>query len=101
MEAAPDAQHNPEGLMPLMLGEDYERLSHGLEASLQQSLSAVEHYAAGLEVYQDMTVANRQFSREAVEGAVAAGQLNLEGLRGLLLGYQQQLADVQNIPPAV
>jgi hypothetical protein len=103
IESSPDAQqhHNPDGLLPIMLGEDYEALSHALETSLQHSLTAVEHYAAGLEPFRDMTVANRQFSRQAVEVAVAAGQLGLEGLRGLLLAYQQQLEDVQHIPRVV
>jgi hypothetical protein len=103
MESSPDAQqhHNPDGLLPIMLGEDYESLSHALESSLQQSLTAVEHYVAGFEPFRDMAVANRQFSRQAVEAAVAAGKLGLEGLRGLLLAYQQQLEDVQNIPHVV
>ncbi|WIA37814.1 hypothetical protein OEZ86_014676 [Tetradesmus obliquus] len=103
MESSPDVQqhHNPDGLLPIMLGEDYESLSHALEASLQQSLAAVEHYVAGFEPFREMTVANRQFSRQAVEAAVAAGQLGLEGLRGLLLAYQQQVEDVRNIPHVV
>lgn len=81
-----------------MLGEDFERLSEALESSLHRSLTAAEHCAAGFESFRDMVVANRQFNSEQLRQLVQAGEMGLEGLRGLLMSYQQQLADVQHIP---
>lgn len=99
IEAPVEPQHpNPEGLLPLMLGEDYEHLSEALESSLQQSLTDAEHCAAGFELFRDMVVGNRQFSCEGIQQAVQAGELGLEGIRGLLVAYQQQQADVEHIP---
>lgn len=43
----------------------------------------------------------RSFSVEAVQAAVDEQQLGLQGLRALLLMYQQQLADVRAIPAFV
>lgn len=88
----------PEGLLPQILGADYETLSEALEVSLQQSLIAAEHCAAGFELFKDMIASNRQFSSKQLQEAVQAGQIGLEGLRTLLLTYKQQLSDVEHIP---
>lgn len=69
-----------------------------LEVSMQASMTAVHHHITGYEAFRDMVVGNRAFSSTAVQEAVAAQQLDLQGLRQLLVAYQQQLADVRAIP---
>jgi len=65
---------------------------------MQASLTAVHQHITGYETFRDMVVGNRAFSSTAVQEAMAAQQLDLQGLRQLLVAYQQQLANVRAIP---
>lgn len=91
----------PEGLLSLILGADYETLSEALDCSLQQSLTAAEHCAAGFELFKDMVSSNWHFSSKQLQEAVQAEQIGLDGLRTLLLTSEQQLSDVEHIPSAM
>eukprot|EP00879_Flechtneria_rotunda_P011718 GHRR01012239.1.p1 GENE.GHRR01012239.1~~GHRR01012239.1.p1 ORF type:complete len:1535 (+),score=570.67 GHRR01012239.1:286-4605(+) len=98
---AGSAHYSEDADLSQSLGENYDRLSHSLTSCLHQGLTRVEHFKAGFDIFRDMVVANRQFGRQALEEAVSDGLLDLQGLRGLLLGFQQQLQDVKNIPATV
>jgi len=84
-----------------MLGSEFELQCETLLSLVQQSQEEAERCAASLAAYRDMVVANRQFDESAIKKAVASGELGLQGLRELVVGYRQQLQDVKALPTAL